>query len=157
MEFLYSALLGVFLGLLFDVFRVARVYLGRKKSINALLDVLFWISATVSLMVFILTVSEGKMRWYVLFGVFSGTFVYMSALGEIVYKVLLNLVRAAKKALRLMTYPINLFLSFVLKNTKKLSRSVEKKVREKIREKRKKKRRAENGKKEEKNRKRNIR
>ena len=156
MEFLYSALLGVFIGLLFDVFRVARAYFGRKKSINALLDVFFWILASVSLMAFILTVSEGRMRWYVLFGVFSGAFVYMSALGDIVFKVLLNLIRGTQKALSLMTYPIKLFLRFVLRNLKKLSRGTKNSLKKKIRENRKKKEKAKNGKKEEKDRKRNI-
>ena len=80
LEFFYSALLGVALGALFDFFRVVRFFLPRRKLITAVSDAMFWFFAICALLAFVLTVSDGKMRWYVLVGTFCGGFVYVSAL-----------------------------------------------------------------------------
>lgn len=105
-ELLFSAILGCGIGVLFDAFRVLRTFLPQSRVTTAILDVVFWIIATLALFTFILTVSEGRMRAYVLFGVFCGGFVYMSALSHIVFKVLLAVIRTVRKLLSLATYPI---------------------------------------------------
>lgn len=113
LEFFYSALLGVGLGILFDVFRIMRFYMGKKKLITSLFDVLFWCLAVIALLAFVLTVSDGKMRWYVLFGTFCGGFVYVSALSEMVFRIGVSIVFIFKRFLQLITRPLYLLLRCV--------------------------------------------
>ena len=108
LEFFYSALLGAGLGAIFDIFRVIRFYANKKKTVTLISDVFFWSIAVIALLAFVLTVSGGKMRWYVLFGIFCGGFVYVSALSEIVFRIGVSLVFVFKKLLKLVTHPFYL-------------------------------------------------
>lgn len=142
LEFLYSALLGIGLGVTFDIMRVIRSYIPKSRAMTALLDTLFWCVAIIALLAFILTVSEGVMRWYVLVGTFCGGFVYIAAVSEIVFKVLISAISAIRKILSLATRPIYLFLRWVWREFRKTGRSTEQKMRESIKKKRMKKRKA---------------
>ncbi len=128
LEFLYSALLGVGLGVLFDVIRVIRVYIPKSRVITAVLDVLYWIFAIIALLAFIMTVCGGRMRWYVLLGAFSGGFVYIAALSEIVFKVFRASVLILKKLLSLITRPVFLLLRGVWRTGKKTERNLSKSI-----------------------------
>ena len=125
LEFLYSALLGAGFGVLFDIMRVLRAYIPKSRATTAVFDTLYWILAIIALLAFIMTVSNGKMRWYVLFGVFSGGFVYAAALSEIVFKVMRASVLIAKKVLSLMTRPIYLLLRGMWRVGKKTEKKLE--------------------------------
>lgn len=108
----------------------------RNRWVTALFDVLFWIIAVISLLAFVMTVSGGKMRWYVLAGAFCGGFVYMAALSEIVYKVLVCMIAAIKKMLHLITRPIYLLLECIWRGMKKTERKTEARLRAGIRKRR---------------------
>lgn len=110
LQFLYSALLGVGLGVFYDVLRCVRSYVRKSRIITGIFDVIFWICAIFSLIAFILTCTEGRMRWYVLFGTFCGGFVYASAASEIVFKVMRGTAKALSKLLSLITRPVYLML-----------------------------------------------
>lgn len=141
-EFLFSALLGLYLGVLFDVIRTVRTYMPKKRWITAIFDALFWLVAVISLLGFVMTVSGGKMRWYVLAGAFSGGFVYMAALSEIVYKVLVCVIAAMKKVLHLITKPVYLLLGCIWRGAKKTEHKAEARLRERVKIRRMKKRKA---------------
>ncbi len=141
-EFLFSALLGIYLGVLFDVIRTVRAYMPRNRAVTAIFDVLFWLIAVISLLGFVMTVSGGKMRWYVLAGAFCGGFVYMAALSEIIYKIFVSAVAVSKKVLRLTTRPVYLLLGYIWRSAKKTERKTEARLREGIRKRRMKKRKA---------------
>ena len=141
-EFLSSALLGVYLGVLFDVIRTVRAYLPRNRTLTALFDILFWLIAVISLLAFVMTASGGKMRWYVLVGAFCGGFVYMAALSGIVYKIFLSLVSALRKALNLITRPLYLILRWIWKKIKRAEAGAEARIRAGVRKRRMKKRKA---------------
>lgn len=110
LEFLYSALLGVGLGVFYDCLRCIRLCIRKSRWITGIFDAIFWICATLSLIAFILTCTDGRMRWYVLFGTFCGGFVYVSAASEIVFKVIRETAKAVSKLLSLLTRPVYLLL-----------------------------------------------
>ncbi len=114
----------------------------RNRWVTAIFDVLFWLIAVISLLGFIMTVSGGKMRWYVLAGAFCGGFVYMAALSEIVYKILVSVIAVTKKILHLMTRPVYLLLGYIWRGAKKTERKTEVRLREGIKKRRMKKREA---------------
>ncbi|MBQ9984743.1 MAG: spore cortex biosynthesis protein YabQ [Oscillospiraceae bacterium] len=133
LELLSAALLGCGLGVLFDAVRVLRAYLPKTRILTAAADVLFWFVAVSALLAFILTVSGGRMRWYVLFGVFCGCFVYMSALSEIIYKVMLSSVKIIRKLLYVITRPIYWLLRFIWHTMKKCAGRAENSLRQSVR------------------------
>ena len=125
MEFLYSALLGVGLGVLYDLFRVLRSYIkGGKKVVTAVSDVLFWIIAICALIGFVLTVSGGAMRWYVLVGVFCGSFVYLCTISTLFFKSIRIIIRVLIRSLGMLSKPLYWIAGGVLR----LGRRVEKKI-----------------------------
>ena len=136
LEFLCSALLGCGLGVLFDVVRVFRAYMPKSRILTAMADIVFWLIAVAALLAFILTVSGGRMRWYVLFGVFCGCFVYMSALSEIIYKVMKASVRILRKLLFAITLPVYWLLRFFWRVMKSCADKTERSLRRNIRKRR---------------------
>jgi len=105
-EFFNSALLGVGLGVTYDLFRLLRVYVNAGKVITAVLDVVYWICAIIALITFILTVSAGNMRWYVLVGAFCGGFVYMCTVSRLFFRTFDIIIKIVIRLLRLIVKPM---------------------------------------------------
>ena len=112
-EFLNSALLGIALGVLYDVLKTIRYYIKKGKGITNLFDSIFWIVAVVSLFAFVLVSAGGRMRWYILVGAFCGGFVYRAAASEIVFKVMRGTVCILAKLLQMCSRPAYLFLKSI--------------------------------------------
>lgn len=125
-EFLYSALLGIGIGIFYDILRCVRSYMRKSRVVTGIFDALFWICACLALLVFILTVTDGRMRWYVLFGTFCGGFIYRAAASEIVFKVVKGTSEALIKLLALLTRPVYL----LLRRMKKLGAGASRKMSE---------------------------
>ena len=115
LEFLSSALLGIALGVFYDVLKTVRSYIKKGRGITNLFDSIFWTVAIVSLFVFVLVYAGGRMRWYILVGAFCGGFVYKAAASEIVFKVMRGTVDVLKKLLRTCSHPVYLFLRRIRK------------------------------------------
>jgi len=130
LEFFYSALMGVCLGALFDLFRVLRFFSPGKRILTVVTDILFWNVAIIILFAFVLTVSNGRMRWYVLLGTFCGGFVYISAVSEIVFRVCVSVVFLIKKFLWMITHPVYLVLRWMWRGVKQSYRGRMKKIKE---------------------------
>ena len=112
-EFLYSSLLGIGLGVFYDFLRTVRTFCPKRRMVVGLFDALFWVCAIIALFAFVLVCSGGKMRFYLLFGVFCGAFVYRAAASEIVAKVMSGTVNALIKIMRAMTSPVLRLLSYL--------------------------------------------
>lgn len=108
MEFLYAALFGVSLGILYDVFAILRSYLPAKKIFAAVFDILFWCIAIVGLLAFVMLVTGGRMRWYVLAGSFLGIFLYKSTISALFFRSVRIIISICIKILNLSVRPIYL-------------------------------------------------
>lgn len=128
-EFLYSALLGVGILVFYDFLRTIRSYIKDSRAITSIFDALFWVCAVFALLVFVMTYTEGRMRWYVLFGAFCGGFVYRAAASEIVFKLMKTTVDAAIRLLRFASRPVYLLLSFFKRSAGRIERKVSRTVR----------------------------
>lgn len=122
--------MGVCLGALFDLFRVLRFFSPGKRILTVVTDILFWNVAIIILFAFVLTVSNGRMRWYVLLGTFCGGFVYISAVSEIVFRVCVSVVFLIKKFLWMITHPVYLVLRWMWHGVKQSYRGRMKKIKE---------------------------
>ncbi len=123
-EFLYSALLGIGIGVFFDFLRTVRAYMSDKRWITGLFDALFWIVALIALFAFVLTSSGGRMRWYVLVGVFCGGFVYRAAASEIVFKVMKGTSDSLIKILSMSTRPLYMLFKWIRDCGRRINKKV---------------------------------
>jgi len=133
---MYSALFGISLGVLFDIIRIFRRSFSGKSIATALADLIFWCIAIISLLAFVLTVCDGKMRWYVLFGIGCGCFIYMAALSEIVYNVISCTAHLIRKLLYYATRPLYFLLRFIWRVFRKSGVKAEQGIKNKIKVKR---------------------
>ena len=70
-----ALVLGLTIGLVYDLFRVLRVRV-RLRLLGPALDLLFWLLVTVSLFLFVISVGDGEVRLYIISALFGGAVIY---------------------------------------------------------------------------------
>lgn len=86
--FLFSALLGVGLGVLFDCFRALRALIPHTRFFVGLEDVLFLLVWGFSLVTFAMEKGRGEVRFYYLLGSIIGFTLYFFTVGSVVNSVI---------------------------------------------------------------------
>lgn len=137
---IYSFVLGVFWGGVYDVFRIRRLAFsfvnisdGKKKTIlykqrdfiERLViffeDILYWLICSVSMCIFIYYINSGRFRGVSLIGAFFGFFVYYKTIGKLVMLLSGYVIRLIKTFIRLLVrytvYPIVKLLKFAFNVT----------------------------------------
>ncbi len=128
LEFLYSGALGIGLGIAYDIFRLFRVHLRAGKVLTGVFDVIYWLVAIAALLLFVLTVSGGRMRWYVLLGAFCGGFVYMCTISHLFFRALDIIIKLIVRLLHVAVKPIY----FISGKALHAARSADRRIRERI-------------------------
>ena len=133
--FLIFTINGIFIGLLFDFFRILRRSFKTPDIITYLEDILFWILTGFILLYSIFTFSNGEVRFYMFLGVFIGCLLYMLLLSNKIIKVNVKFILAIKKVilkiLSILAFPFKIFFKFIkniiirTKNTKFLKNKKE--------------------------------
>ena len=78
--------LGFALGVLYDLMRVLRTRL-KLPLVGSVLDLLFWIAATITLFLWTLWVEQGQMRLYTILSILLGGTAYFLSLSRPVLKL----------------------------------------------------------------------
>ena len=86
--FLYSVLLGVPIGILFDVFRILRAALPHHPLAVFLEDTAFSCAAILILQCYALMCGDGVLRWYFCIGALLGLLLYLCTIGAIIMQML---------------------------------------------------------------------
>ena len=111
---LYSSILGLFIGLIYDVFKIVRKLINgeisnktknklekikfplinvqfkgenlkiKEKTVYFIVDILFFVVVTPVMQIFIYTFSSGIVRWYIFLGVFIGFMIYYVSVSRII-------------------------------------------------------------------------
>lgn len=119
-----SCLLGVVLGIIYDILGIFRVAFRYKPCFMFLHDVLYLIFSGIFTFLFILYINLGEIRLYILFGEIIGVLCYYITLSKIVNKLILQisniLIIFFKKIVEILLAPfVNLMKFFKLIYTKK--------------------------------------
>jgi spore cortex biosynthesis protein YabQ len=91
--FIWSLISGLFSGLSYDFFRLARKMTNPKIGTIIIHDILFLALAAVSIFAVSLTVGRGYLRFFEFFGVFCGFALYRLAFGDSVVNILTAIIR----------------------------------------------------------------
>ncbi|MBE6718625.1 MAG: hypothetical protein E7574_05170 [Ruminococcaceae bacterium] len=133
---LYSLVLGVFLGLVYDVFRIRRlvffcdnenepgkkaIILKHKNRIESIIiffeDILFWLVCSVSICIFIYYINSGRFRSISIVGAVAGFLVYYNTVGRLVMMLSDVIIRFLKllfkTVIKYTVYPVCRVLKYI--------------------------------------------
>ena len=126
--FLVYTINGIFIGILFDIFRVLRKSFKTNDITTYFEDILFWILTGLSLLYSIFTFSNGEIRLYMFLGVFLGCLTYMMLISKYFIKINVKIVVFFKKIFGIIFSIILIPVKFLFKpirfitiNIKKIS------------------------------------
>lgn len=90
---LYSLMLGAFLGIFYDIFRILRLLINPKNLSVFIQDIIYFLISGFVTFVFVLIMNSGESRFYILAGEALGWILYHVSLGDFIYKRLKNIVK----------------------------------------------------------------
>lgn len=93
--FFIIAVTGVFLGVLFDLYRVLQRYFRPPWLVTSLADLVYCLLAAAIAFAALLISNWGELRFYVVIALFSGVFFYFRLASQPVLKMIVALLKAA--------------------------------------------------------------
>ena len=114
-SFIYFILTGIVLGIIFDVFRIARRTIKTSDFITNLEDVLFGLMAGVIILITIFKFNNGERRLYIFIGLGIGIILNMLFISKYFIKINVCIINFIKKVLKFLFKPIISFVKFVKK------------------------------------------
>ena len=113
---LFSLLLGIVMGIAYDIISIVRLIF-KRKSISFLLDTLFMISYGLLVMTVTYAKNYGSYRWYSFCGSFISLYLYRVSIGKAVIKIetlIINLlINIIQHIFRKVCKVLDFFLKFV--------------------------------------------
>lgn len=95
--FLIFTLNGVFIGLLFDFFRILRKSFKTINLITYIEDIIFWILTGISIIFCMYKFSGGSLRLFMFLGLCFGIILYMLTMSKIIIKTVVFIITTVKK------------------------------------------------------------
>ena len=114
--FLWSLVLGVALGMLYDVIRAARMVLRAGKILVLISDIVFFTVCGVITSLFSLPFNKGDVRAFILFGEAVGFLTYRITMGSIMGKVYAFLARKIRSFVQKIRKILQIFFNYLLKS-----------------------------------------
>ena len=97
--FLTAALVGAFVGFVYDLFRVLRKTFRHPNLVTYLEDAVYWLFVTLVMFYVMLNKNYGEIRAFSVAGVFLGMLLYFLSLSRLFMKVSMTLINWIKKLL----------------------------------------------------------
>lgn len=116
--FLLSCVLGIPIGIVFDIFRVIRAVIPHNKIMVAVEDVLFMFIYASFVMCFSIVASRGEFRVFYVIGNFLGFTIYFFTVGNIVVGIIRKIVLFIHKILDKVFSPLVKLYSLICEKTK---------------------------------------
>lgn len=85
--FLWSVVIGAFLALIFDVFRLMRRKGKTPNYVVYIQDIFFWIIVSIIIMMSAFITNDGELRGYMFIGYILGAIVYIISISKIILKI----------------------------------------------------------------------
>ena len=85
--FLWSVVIGAFLALVFDFFRILRRKGKTPNYIVYIQDIIYWIIVTVIIIMSAFITNDGELRGYMFIGYILGAIIYIASISKIILKI----------------------------------------------------------------------
>ncbi len=99
--FLFSAILGAALGVIYDIIGVFNAVIKENLARIFVQDVLYFIVSAVITFMYMLVTNGGEIRIYIVVGEAVGWLIYRATVGKFIYKIVLKVVEFAIKIVRI--------------------------------------------------------
>ena len=118
--FIIFTLNGVFIGLLFDFFRILRKSFKTKDLVTYIEDVIFWILTGISIIYSMCVYCNGEIRFFMVLGIIIGITLYMLTISNYVIKIFVSIILFLKKILekliKIVIFPVKIIVKKVILN-----------------------------------------
>jgi len=108
--FLSTVVVGMAIGLFYDVFRITRKVVRHSTAAIHFEDAVFWVIATGGMFYFMLNYNFGEIRPFALIGATCGVAVYFSTISRWVLKISVTIINFVKRVIttvvRIITWPV---------------------------------------------------
>ena len=101
--FIVFTIVGIIIGVLFDIFRILRKSFKTKDIVTYMEDILFWILTGIIILFSMYKFSNGELRFFMIIGIIMGTLMYMITFSKYVIKISVFIINIIKKSI---VYPI---------------------------------------------------
>lgn len=118
--FLIYILIGIIIGVVFDIFRILRKSFKTSDFITYIEDIFFWIITGGILLFAIFFFSKGELRGYIFFGFIIGIALYMLTISRLFIKLSVGVFNIIKKIFSIIFLPFKLIISIVKKGISKI-------------------------------------
>lgn len=110
---------GIFIGILFDFFRILRKSFKTANFITYIEDILFWIFAGISIIFSMYNFTSGDLRIYMLIGIFLGIVFYLLTISKFIINISMYIINFIKKIISIIIVPFKIIFNFLKKFVKK--------------------------------------
>lgn len=97
--FLWSCVLGIFLGVVFDVLRVIRIIKNHSSFAVFIEDVLFIVFSSLCIFIYIMEKARGEIKFFIFVGAFLGFILYIVCVGNFIVNIIKKIVLLIKSIL----------------------------------------------------------
>ena len=117
--FLIFILNGIFIGIMFDIFRILRKSFKTPNFITYVEDVIFWILVATSVLYTLFVFNNGEIRGYIFIGLIIGVILYILIFSKPIVKISVHIITFFKKILykilKVTLYPIKCIINILKK------------------------------------------
>ena len=103
--FLIFILVGMVIGITYDIFRILRKSFKTIDIITYIQDFLFWIITGVILLYSIFTFNNGELRSYIFIGILLGLILYMLSISIFFVEICTKIICSIKKVIKMTFSP----------------------------------------------------
>ena len=120
--FLWSVLVGVIMGVVFDFFRALRRKGNTKNIIVYLQDIVFWFIVAIIIITSSFMLNDGELRGYMLIAYVLGALIYMLIFSNYIKNAFILIFNLLEKGFRFLTKPLLILVEKINKKEKKLEK-----------------------------------
>ena len=117
--FLIFTLNGIFIGILFDFFRILRKSFKTINLITNVEDIIFWILTGLSIIYCMYNFSDGSLRLFMFLGLGIGLTIYILTLSNFIIKTVVKVISIIKKfiitIMSIITFPFKAIFKLIRK------------------------------------------
>lgn len=118
--FLVFVVIGLIIGLLFDIFRILRISFKTKDFVTYIEDILFWIITGILVLYSIFIFNNGEIRLFIFIGIAIGVILYIMLFSSLIIKYSVYIINFIKKVVRVVLKIIVIPIKCLIKVFKKI-------------------------------------
>ena len=118
--FMLFFIIGIIIGIFFDIFRVIRKAFRTDDKITFFEDLIFIILSGFLVIYGIIKINGGEVRFYLFLGIMFGIVIYLLTISNLCVIIFYEFVKICKKIIKIPLFFIKKFVFFILKIAKKV-------------------------------------